>query len=343
MALKVFPFDAAKYLETEEDILYYLEAAMEGNDPRHIASALGDVARSKGMTEIAKNAGLGRQALRTVPVDPDGRMDVSALERQIELDRQQGLRPAMIVATAGTTVRGAFDDIERVSRIARTSGAWLHVDGALGASLLLSPRHRHLLRGVERADSLAWNPHKLMGIPLQSAALLLARRGGLARSFDERAEYLFQADDDDFNPGHRSLQCGRRADAFKLWAAWLHLGDEGWAARVERQMLLAARAAELIAADAELELCEPPMSVNVCFRATGCAAEELCERLDRAGRLKIGFGDFRGERAIRFVCVNPALTENDLRLILAEVRSVAREIRGATAGRFEMANAVHAT
>lgn len=65
MALKVFPFDPARHLETEEDILYYLEAAMEGNDAKHIASALGDVARSKGMTEVARKAGLGRQALYT--------------------------------------------------------------------------------------------------------------------------------------------------------------------------------------------------------------------------------------------------------------------------------------
>lgn len=306
--------------------------AREHGLARHLAV----YASSESHYSLSKNAGiagLGRQAFRAVPVDRDGRMDVGALERRIEQDRQQDLRPAMIVATAGTTVRGAFDDIARVARVARSSGAWLHVDGALGASLLLSPRHRHLLRGVEQADSLAWNPHKLMGIPLQSAALLLARRGGLARSFDERADYLFQADDDAFNPGHRSLQCGRRADAFKLWAAWLHLGDDGWAARVDRQLLLAARAAELIAADAELELCEAPMSVNVCFRATGCAAEEVCERLDRAGRLKIGFGDFRGDRVLRLVCVNPALTDHDLRMILAEVRSVAREIRAAPPGR----------
>ena len=316
--------------------------AREHGLARHLAV----YASSESHYSLRKNAGiagLGRQALRTVPVDPDGRMDVDALAGRIERDRQQDLRPAMIVATAGTTVRGAFDDIAQVAEVARANGAWLHVDGALGASLLLSPRHRHLLRGVERADSLAWNPHKLMGIPLQSAALLLARRGGLARSFDERAEYLFQTDDDVFNPGHRSLQCGRRADAFKLWAAWLHLGDEGWAARVDRQLLLAARAAELIAAEPALELCEAPMSVNVCFRATGCAAEDICERLDRAGRLKIGFGDFRGERVLRLVCVNPSLTERDLRMILAEVGSVARELRAAAPGRTGQTTAARAT
>jgi sulfinoalanine decarboxylase len=307
-------------------------AAPEARE-RGVTGRLAIYASSEAHYSIARNAGIagiGRRAMRTIPADRDGRMDVGALASRIEQDRQQGLQPAMIVATAGTTVRGAFDDIAHIAAVARSADAWLHVDGALGATLALSPTHRHLLHGVEQADSVSWNPHKMMGVPLQSAALLVSRRGGLARCFDERADYLFQADDDAFNPGHRSLQCGRRVDAFKLWAAWLHLGDEGWAARVDRQLLLATRAAQLIEADDELDLCEWPKSVNVCFRVTGCTAEDLCERLDRAGTLKIGHGDFRGERALRLVCVNPALTEADLRAILADIKFAARELRAAT-------------
>ncbi|MEX1993498.1 MAG: pyridoxal-dependent decarboxylase [Steroidobacteraceae bacterium] len=299
---------------------------------RGVAGRFAVYASSEAHYSLRKNAGivgLGRQALHALPADHDGRMNADALATRIEQDRQLGVQPLMIVATAGTTVRGAFDDIAGLAQVAGSVGAWLHVDGALGASLVMSPAHRSLLGGIELADSVSWNPHKMMGVPLQSSVLLLSRRGALARSFDERADYLFQADEDPHDPGHRSLQCGRRADAFKLWAAWLHLGDEGWAARVDRQLLLAARAAELIEADGELTLCERPMSVNVCFQATGCAAEDVCERLDRAGRLKIGYGDVRGQPALRLVCVNPALTEQDLVAILAEVKSAAREIRAA--------------
>jgi glutamate/tyrosine decarboxylase-like PLP-dependent enzyme len=229
-------------------------------------------------------------------------------------------------ATAGTTVRGAFDPIRAIAAVCREHGVWLHVDAALGGSLLLSSAHRHLVDGAELADSFTWNPHKMMGVPLQASVLLVARRGTLARSLDETADYLFQAEAADLNPGHQSLLCGRRSDAFKLWAAWLHLGDRGWEARLDRQMGLARRAAELIDADPDLVLCEWPPSINVCFEVRGRSSADVCDRLERECRLKIGHGDVAGRRAIRLVCVNPALDEDDLRAILEEIKTAARSL-----------------
>jgi sulfinoalanine decarboxylase/sulfinoalanine decarboxylase/aspartate 1-decarboxylase len=281
---------------------------------------------------LKKNAGfigLGRRALRAVPVDRQGRMDPLHLAEMIKADRQQGLRPLMVVATAGSTVRGAFDAIDELAAIARPEGAWLHVDAALGGSVLLSPAQRHLLQGVKLADSISWNPHKMMGVPLQCSVLLLAQRGALARSLDECADYLFQADEDRLNPGHRSLQCGRRVDAFKLWATWQHLGDVGWAERVDRQFALATRAAELIDADPELALVEAPMSINVCFEVKGCPTEPLCERLDQQGSLKIGYGSVFGRPVLRLVCVNPELTESHLLALLEAIKAAAAPLRAA--------------
>jgi len=163
--------------------------------------------------------------------------------------------------------------------------------------------------------------------------LLVARRGELGRSLDETADYLFQAHADDFNPGHRSIQCGRRNDALKLWAAWLRLGDRGWDARIRRQLDLARLAAAKIDADPELELLEPPASINVCFAARGADSAEICDWLDREGRLKIGHGTFAGRRALRLVCVNPDLEEAELDAILDEVRAAARALSREPAAR----------
>ncbi len=284
---------------------------------------------AEGHYSVPKNAGLlgfGRDNVRSVAVTADGRMDVAALDEAVRRDRLEGAVPTVVVATAGTTVRGAFDPIRQIAEVAARHGLWLHVDGALGGSLLLSSSHRRLLEGVERADSLAWNPHKMMGVPLQCSVLLVARRGALAECLDETADYLFQADADELNPGHRSIQCGRRNDALKLWAAWLRLGDRGWEARLARQLGLARRAAELIAADPDLELSEWPPSVNVCFEVRGRSSAEVCDLLDRQGALKIGHGMVRGRRAIRLVCVNPELGEEDLRRILAEIARAGREL-----------------
>jgi glutamate/tyrosine decarboxylase-like PLP-dependent enzyme len=281
---------------------------------------------AEGHYSIPKAAGIvgiGRAQVRAIAVDGQGRMSVPALAARIEADLAAGVVPALINATAGTTVRGTFDPIRELRGLADQCGAWLHVDGALGGSLILSPLHRHLLDGVELADSFAWNPHKMMGVPLQASALLVARSGTLAASLDESADYLFQSDGEDLNPGHRSIQCGRRNDALKLWAAWQHLGDRGWAERLDRQMALAQHAADLIEADPQLELAERPVSINVNFEVRGCPSELVCERLDQRSRLKIGYGRVGERSTIRLVCVNPALQPRDLEWILDEIKAAA--------------------
>lgn len=267
--------------------------------------------------------GIGRKNVRYIDVDSAGRMDPAALARAIETDSVAGVVPAIVVATSGTTVRGAFDPIREIAPVARAAGAWLHVDGAFGGTIVLSRNHRALLDGVELADSFSWDPHKMMGIPLQASILMTARRGELARSLSESADYLFQADDDHLNPGHRSLLCGRRNDALKLWAAWLHLGDAGWSKRIDRQIELTAAAVRMIEADPDLHLAERPQLINVCFEVKNRSSAAICDQLDREGRLKIGHGIVRGRRTIRLVCCNPDLGEHDLARIFHEIKEVA--------------------
>lgn len=312
-------------------------AAPESRDEGAPAGRLTVYTSAEGHYSIPKSAGivgLGRRQVRAIPVRTDGGMDPDALARALEADRAAGFVPALVNATAGTTVRGAFDPIRSLAELARAAGAWLHVDGALGGSLVLARAHRHRLDGLELADSFAWNPHKMMGVPLQCSVLLVARRGALSGSLDETADYLFQAHDDELNPGHRSIQCGRRNDALKLWAAWQRLGDRGYEARVERQLALARLAAAKIAADPELALAEEPPSINVCFEVRGKSSEAICDRLDREGTLKIGHGVVAGRRTIRLVCVNPDLDEADLDAILELIKVAGRALpaAGAAAG-----------
>ncbi|MBU0937094.1 MAG: aminotransferase class V-fold PLP-dependent enzyme [Spirochaetes bacterium] len=276
---------------------------------------------------IPKNAGilgLGRSNVRLVPVDPSGAMNAKALASMIETDTAAGLTPFFVNATAGTTVRGAFDPIMAISEVTKKYGVWLHVDGALGGSLILSRTHRSKLQELEQADSFAWNPHKMMGVPLQTSVLLTPKRGTLAASLDETADYLFQADVEEYNPGHRSLQCGRRNDALKLWAAWYHLGDSGWEKRIDRQLQLAQNAAALIDESPELCLVEKPVSINVCFYHPQISSEELCDYLDRKGIMKIGHGQAGSHRAIRLVCVNPDIDESVLKTILETIVKAAK-------------------
>lgn len=270
---------------------------------------------AEGHYSVRKNAGvlgIGRDQVRLVPVDAQGCMRADALEAAIQADLAAGHRPCCVVATAGTTVRGSFDPIPAIAEVAARHGVWLHVDAAVGGSLLLHPDKRALLDGIERADSITWDAHKMMGVPLTCSALLVRDPASLVDSLQEAADYLFQADGDHLNPGKRSIQCGRRNDALKLWAAWQHLGDAGWAERLERQLELARYAAERVAAHPRLELCEEPPLVMVCFTAPGKSSAAICERLRDSGEALIGYGDCAGVEAIRLVTMNPDLRESDL-------------------------------
>ncbi len=272
-----------------------------------------------------KNAGLtglGRGNVREVATDRRGRMDVADLKRLLAEDRAAGFCPIMINATAGTTVLGAFDPLREIAELAAEERVWLHVDGALGGSVLFSERHRALLEAADQADSFTWNAHKMMGVPLSCSAILMKRRGLLDKHFNERATYLFQADADELNPGTRSIQCGRRNDALKVWAAWLFHGDEGFRERVDRLFALASYAAKQIDADSAFELLARPESINVCFELKGHSSAEICHRLDEERRLKIGFGQVGEREAIRLVCINPDLDERDLDRALDEIKTV---------------------
>ncbi len=275
---------------------------------------------------IPKNAGMlgiGRENVRRIATDERGRMLPDALRRAIGEDRSAGCDPFLIVGTCGTTVLGAFDPVEELVEIAREEGLWLHLDAALGGSLLLSDRARGLLAGCEAADSMTWNAHKLLGVPLSASVILTRQKGHLFGSLSQKASYLFQSDEDDYDLGTRSIQCGRRNDALKLWAVWKSQGDRGLATRVDRLLELARYAAARIRDIKGLVLAKDPESVTVCFEVEGRRSEEVCELLRREQRALVGYGIVDGRRVIRLACVTDDIEESDLEVFFEEVLEVA--------------------
>lgn len=282
-----------------------------------------------GHYSVRKNAGLigiGRDNCIDVPVDEDGRMRADELERIIQRDIADGALPAVVIATSGTTVRGSFDPIPELAEVCKKYNIWLHVDGAVGGTLLLHKEYRNRLNGLELADSLTWDAHKMMGVPLTCSALLVRDPEILFHSFKEVAEYLFQSDSDHLNPGNRSIQCGRRNDALKLWTAWQRLGDQGWHDRVQRQMELAQYAAKRIRQHPELELCEEPPFVTVCFTVPGCSSAEICEKLHVDGDAVIGYGAYKDQQSIRLVTMNPNVTNEEIDELLENVARAASAV-----------------
>ncbi|MDF1797976.1 MAG: aminotransferase class V-fold PLP-dependent enzyme [Planctomycetota bacterium] len=298
----------------------FREQGMDGRKLRVYTSADSHYSVPK----AAAMLGVGRSNVVRIPVDGRGRMLVSALASAIDKDVAAGHVPLMVNATAGTTVLGAFDPITGLADVCERRKVWLHLDGAFGGTMIFDERFAEHFEGSERVDSITWDAHKLMGVPLSCSVLLVRERGLLKASLDEAAGYLFQSDDDQWNPGTRSIQCGRRNDALKLWTNWLHHGTVGYRARTERLRDLALLAAECVRESPGMTLVKEPESLTVCFTVDGVSAESLCDALQDAGLAMVGHAKVEGSSVVRLALVDPGTQKEQVRCFFEDVRYVMR-------------------
>ena len=278
--------------------------------------------------------GIGYDNVVKVACDDDGCMRVDRLEEEIHRSRSEGKLPFCVIATAGTTVRGAFDPIRDVSEICLREGLWFHVDAAWGGTCLFSAKHRTLMDGIDLADSVCWDAHKMMGVPLICSAFIVKRPEILRRtcSHGDAAHYLFHESGDGVDLGRMSLQCGRRNDALKLFFAWRERGDAGWARMVEDYMVLAAHLETLVSNHPSLEMMSSRQWTNVCFRyrAEGIDHDEvnieLRDRMMRKGNFMISRSTINDEIILRPVISNPSVTLETLSRLIDEIVSTGDEI-----------------
>ncbi|CAG0896725.1 unnamed protein product [Darwinula stevensoni] len=237
--------------------------------------------------------GLGTENIVEVKTDKGGRMIPSVLEEEIREAKRKGKRPFLVNATSGTTVLGAMDPLEPISEICQSHDLWLHVDGAWGGSLLMSEKRRHLLKGVEAADSFTWNPYKMLGVPIQCSFFLTRHQGLLLECNAASATYLFQKDkfyDVSYDTGDKSIQCGRKVDAFKFWLMWKAHGDRGFQNLVENIFHCARYIRERMSDREGFRLVNPEGNVeehcpNICFWYIPSSLRGLEETPDWFSRL----------------------------------------------------------
>jgi glutamate/tyrosine decarboxylase-like PLP-dependent enzyme len=270
---------------------------------------------SKAMNQL----GLGTENLQKIPSDEYGRMIPEKLDLALTSAKNKNQIPLMVAATSGTTVLGAFDSLEEISSVTKKHQVWLHVDGSWGGSFLLSPKHKHLLKGIEQADSLAWDPHKMLATGVVSSVFLTKHQGALLQSQGGGGEeYLFHHNDhEQYDLGAASLQCGRRVDAFKVWLMWKALGDVGMSRRVEELRKLTLFAKEEIKKRPMLELLYEPEGLNICFRYRYPQNPneknlKLREALLASGKTMVNFSSRHNVTFLRLVIANPKTTEKHL-------------------------------
>jgi len=260
--------------------------------------------------------GLGGDAVIPVATDERGRMDPAAL------DRVTG-EVIAIVGTAGTTDLGAVDPLAALADRAAARGAWLHVDAALGAGLMVSERLRPRFDGIERADSVTADLHKLLWQPI-GASVLLVRDAALLDVVHHHSDYLNRAEDEAegvLNLVGRSLDTSRRFDALKVLLSLRAVGRTRLAAMAEHLVDMAQLAARRIEAHPDLELVAEPSTVTVVFRASGGDERNTAvqRRLFASGRAVIGRTRIDGAVALKLTLVNPLVTPAAIDALLSAV------------------------
>ena len=271
--------------------------------------------------------GLGTRSAIAIP-SRDLRMDVTALRARLESLAGEGRRAMAVVATAGSTATGTFDDLDAIGDLCERHDVWLHVDGAHGASALLSRTHRERLRGIERAHSIAWDPHKMMLMPLSAGLLLVRDEHQLEAAFAQQAPYLFHgaAGDRIADQGVRSFMCSRRGDALKVWVALQRYGADGIGALYDHLCAVTRMLHDALAERDDFEAMHAPESNILCFRWIGSIGKsqssldavngELRERYNRSGRGWITSTVLDGRRVLRVTLMNPRTNEEHvIRLI----------------------------
>ena len=237
-------------------------------------------------------AGMGQNNIRYIAADSKGRMIPQKLEEQVILDLENGMVPTYVNATAGTTVLGAFDPIDAIADITEKYNMWLHADGAYLGGTIFSHRKNYLLKGLERSDSFSYNAHKMLGTPLICSIIVVKDKRHLYESFNNEADYLYQTDNDDYNLGKTSLQCGRRNDALKFWTLWKSIGTTGIRKIVDTQYELADVAREYVENHPDYTLYSYEDSVSVCFNYKIIDPKVLCTALYENQETVVGFGSF---------------------------------------------------
>ncbi|MCP2338452.1 pyridoxal phosphate-dependent decarboxylase family protein [Actinomadura rupiterrae] len=280
--------------------------------------------------------GIGEDQVVRLPADRRGRIRADRAGAVLDDARRRGLNVFCLVASAGTTSMGAFDPLAELAAVTRPRGIWLHVDGAHGASLLLSARHRHRLRGLDQADSLTWDAHKMLFVPSPCTLLFYRDAATAAGAFRQRASYVFDDEPDVYSAldsGDRTLECTKRPMIMPLWTLWAMYGPALFARKIDHLCATARLAHRMLRAEPGFAVLHQPEANILCFRYSPPGLDPahlhrlqlaIRDRVRADGRLFISKVDIDGVAALRLVVMNHRTDASHLALLIAETRAAGR-------------------
>lgn len=284
--------------------------------------------------------GIGKEWIRFIPVDSQYQMDIPALEKAIAEDQAAGYRPICIIGNAATTNTGAFDDLEALADIAERENVWLHVDGAFGALAKLSKKYGSITSGMHRADSLAFDLHKWMYMPIDIGCVLIKNFEHHIQTFNVSPDYLSHmpsgvAGGDQAWFGDLGLELTRSFRALKAWMTIKAYGMDHFASLIEQDIDHAKYLANLVQASPQLELLDHvPLNI-VCFRFTQPSMsdaelnqlnQEIMQQLHVRGLAVPSYTRLKGKFALRVSITNHRSKRADFDFLVAKVIEIANQI-----------------
>lgn len=275
------------------------------------------------LSKAFHTAGIPKENVRRISVDDEFKMNIEELSTAVKEDIEADMKPILVVGTAGTTNTGAVDDIHGMGDICAKHDLWLHIDGAYGLSHLLSTKGRDLFPGIERADSVSWDAHKLLFQTYSCAMVIVKDKQHLLNSFSEQAEYLddIQSDDDVIDPEMISMELTRPARAVKLWITLHVLGEEQFRERIDYGQQLAEYTEECVE---EMEnwqiISRPSLSIlsfkyihpNLNEAENNKILSNAAQRMASSGYAVTFTTELNDQKVIRMCTINPETTKEDI-------------------------------
>ncbi len=285
----------------------------------------------------AKIMGLGEKGIIKIPASNNFSMDVSQLELYYEQAITEGIEVFAIIGSAPSTATGAYDDLEKISRFAREKNLWFHVDGAHGGAAIYSEKYKHLLKGIEHADSVVIDGHKMLLMPTITTALLFKNKQHMQNTFSQKAGYLFEGipEEDWINSGKKTFECTKTMMCLHWYVLLKFYGEDLFDQYVTRQYDLSQEFAKMLDAHPSFELATLPQSNILCFRITDTtkSREELNnlnlatrQRLLEDGEYYMVQTTLNGIKYLRTTLMNPFTKTEHLNTLLDKIEHIANSI-----------------
>lgn len=279
--------------------------------------------------KIGMMMGIGTENIIKIKADENSKMDLNDLEFQIDRQNKLNKIPFAVVATAGTTVSGNIDPLHKIAEVCKKHNLWLHIDAIYGGAVIFSEKHKHLVSGIEKADSISFNPQKWMYVAKTCSMVLFRNFEKMKENFRISAPYM-KEQDEFINLGEISIQGTKHAEVLKLWLSVMGLGKSGYEELVDHSFELSGKFISEIKKRNYLKIASEPQLNIICFRGEPenlNRAERnewnknLQDHLVKETQFFLSLPTYKDELWLRAVLLNPFLTERHIEELFKEIDS----------------------